>query len=384
MGDREYWVSLLDKIASPILSNMSVGLLKQKMNVVYSPTWEVGRNKQIAYMEAFARLIAGLAPFLSLKNENIINSFEKETQSRLYQQTIASLNNCVDKNNPDYFYWQSKQSLVESAYMAQAFLSAPEVLWEPLNENTKKIFIEKFIRTRNIVPPNNNWILFSAMVECFLLFINKPFKAKLINKTINKIKSWYVGDGWYSDGEKFHFDHYNGYVIHPMFVEILRISLLKNLANEEEYNLAYKRMQRYASFQERYISPEGTFLIIGRSSTYRAGVFQPLAKLALDKRLPEEIKPSQVRCALTSVLKNIFIEETFTKDGFLTLGFIGKDQTNIADYYSNTGSMYITSLVFLPLGLKDTDPFWSDPFCEWTQLKAWKGKPFVKDYAVEY
>ncbi|MCC7379717.1 MAG: DUF2264 domain-containing protein, partial [Chitinophagaceae bacterium] len=59
-NDRKYWVSLLDKIATPVLSNMSNGELKKNMKVAYSPTWD-GRNNQVAYMEAFGRLIAGLA-----------------------------------------------------------------------------------------------------------------------------------------------------------------------------------------------------------------------------------------------------------------------------------------------------------------------------------
>src|SRR5690606_3225779 len=63
--DRAYWVALLDKMATPVLANMSKGLLRKNMPVVYSPTWD-GRNKEVAYMEAFGRLISGIAPFLAL------------------------------------------------------------------------------------------------------------------------------------------------------------------------------------------------------------------------------------------------------------------------------------------------------------------------------
>jgi hypothetical protein len=148
--------------------------------------------------------------------------------------------------------------------------------------------------------------------------------------------------------------------------------------------MAYKRMQRYASFQERYISPEGTYIVVGRSSTYRAGAFWPLVKLAYENNLPKGITPEQVRCALTLVLKRLFIPATFRKGGWLTLGLLGDKQEDIADYYSNTGSMYLTSLVFWALGLPANHPFWSGPFTEWTERKAWSGKPFPKDYAVDY
>lgn len=382
-NDRFYWINLMDKIATPVLSNMSKGELRKNMPVEYSPTWD-GRNEQVAYMEAFGRLIPGLAPFLSLPEDL---TPEGVVRKRLLLQTQQSLAHAVDPNSPDYLYWGSSktaQPLVDAAYIAQALLMAPAVLWEPLDTETKKRFIYEFKTIRQIKPYNNNWLLFAAMIESFLLSIDEDIDVIRIDTAIDKINKWYVGDGWYSDGDKFHFDHYNGYVIHNMLVEVLRINVAKGRRPKKEYDIAYKRMQRYASFQERYISPEGTFPTVGRSSTYRMGAFQPLVKLALDDTLPEEIKPAQVRSALTTVMKNMFIPSTFAKGDWLTLGLVGDKQKDIADYYSNTGSMYITSLVFLPLGLANTHEFWSEPFTDWTQRKAWTGQSFKKDYAVDY
>ena len=381
--DRGYWVSLLDKIASPILSNMSVGALKKNMKVEYSGIWD-GRPKEVAYMEAFGRLIAGLAPFVALPHEDTV---EGKIRQRLQWQIQQSLTHAVNPESPDYLSWGSSkntQPLVDAAYIAQALLTAPDALWQPLDTITKKRLIQEFKNIRQIKPWKNNWVLFAAMIESFLLSIDEEIDAARIDGAIEKIEQWYVGDGWYKDGELFHFDHYNGYVIQPMLVQVLEVNVNKGRRDKKEYDLALKRMQRYASFQERYISPEGTFPVFGRSSTYRLGAFQPLTKLALENKLPDGIKPAQVRCALTKVMKRIFIPSTFTKEGLLTLGLVGNQQKDLADYYSNTGSMYITSLVFLPLGLPASHAFWVDGFEEWTQLKAWSGKPFKKDYAVDY
>jgi hypothetical protein len=353
------------------------------MQVEFSPTKDK-RNPNVAYMEAFGRLLAGIAPFLALPKED---SDEGKIRERLLQQALDSLVHAVNPESPDYLYWGSpkeRQPLVDAAYIAQAFLAAPDVLWKPLAEETKNRFIKEFVQIRQIPPVNSNWLLFAAIIESFLLSIDVPIDAKRIDNAIESLQKWYVGDGWYSDGDKFHFDHYNGYVMHPMLIEILRVNVTKGRRKKEELDIAYKRMQRYATFQERYISPEGTYLVVGRSSTYRIGAFQPLVKLALENTLPEDIQPAQVRCALTAVMKRIFINETFTKDGWLTLGLIGNQQANIADSYTNTGSLYLTSLVFLPLGLPAMHEFWGAPFTEWTQMKAWSGKPFKKDYAVDY
>lgn len=388
VSDRAYWVNLLDKISTPILKNMSKGELRKNMAIAFSPTWDK-RPSEVAYMEAFGRMLIGIGPFLALPDDASSQAAKEETKirRRMKEQALASLSHAANPSSPDYLYWgspRSKQPLVDAAFIAQAFLIAPSALWEPLSEETKMNFIREFTTIRQIVPPNNNWVLFAATIESFLMSIGSPFDAVRIDEAISKIQSWYVGDGWYKDGEKFHFDHYNGFVIHPMLIDVMRINVAKGRLPQADFDLAYKRMQRYASFQERYISPEGTFLVVGRSSTYRVGLFQPLAKLALENALPAEISPAQVRSALTAVFKRVFIPSTFDRDGWLTLGLVGAKQANIADSYSNTGSMYLTSAAFLPLGLKADHPFWSGPETDWTQKKAWSGQPFPKDYAVDY
>ena len=78
---------------------------------------------------------------------------------------------------------------------------------------------------------------------------------------------WYKGDGVYGDGENFHWDYYNSYVIQPMLLEILHTP-----GNEKAlYAEVLKRAQRYAAIQERLISPEGTYPAVGRSLAYRFG-----------------------------------------------------------------------------------------------------------------
>jgi hypothetical protein len=80
----------------------------------------------------------------------------------------------------------------------------------------------------------------------------------------------------------------------------------------------------------------------------------------------------------------VFVKDTFNGSGLLTLGFVGANQSNIADSYSNTGSMYLASFAFMPLGLTASHEFWTAAPTSWTQKKAWNGEVFPKDYAVDY
>lgn len=377
IDDRTYWVDQLYKMSAPILSNMSKGELKKNMVVEYSPTWD-GRNKDVAYMETFGRLIAGVAPWLNLPDDN---TTEGKQRKQIREWALQSYANAVDPNSPDYLLWKgSNQVLVDAAYIANSFIRAPKALWEPLDQVTKDRYIKEFKNLRKIRPAYNNWLLFRAMIEAFLVSIDEEYDGYVLDVAIRKINEWYLGDGWYADGPEYSLDYYNGYVMHPMYVEIIEVIERKKIYSPVKFELALRRMQRYNQLIERLISPEASFPAVGRSMTYRMGAFQALSLSAWKYGLPKTMTNGQVRNALTSVMKRIFSnEDNYNKEGYLQLGFVGH-QPNLADYYTNAGSLYITSLVFLPLGLPANHEFWTSPAEEWTSQKAWSGKPFLKDY----
>ncbi len=218
------------------------------------------------------------------------------------------------------------------------------------------------------------------MIEAFLASVDEEYDGYVLDVAIRKINEWYLGDGWYADGPEYSLDYYNGYVMHPMYVEIIEVMESKKIYSPVKFDLALRRMQRYNQLVERLISPEASFPAVGRSMTYRMGAFQALSLSAWKYGLPETMTNGQVRNALTCVMKRMFsVGGNFNKEGYLQLGFVGH-QPDLADYYTNAGSLYITSLVFLPLGLPAGHAFWTSPAEEWTSQKAWSGKPFLKDY----
>ncbi|MFD1769436.1 DUF2264 domain-containing protein [Sphingobacterium suaedae] len=381
--DRAYWVNLLSKIAAPILENISKQQFRKNMPMEVSPTFD-SRDPGVGYLEAFGRLLAGMAPWLALPDDV---TAEGLVRKKFREQALLGIQYGVDPESPDYFTWRgaSSQTLVDAAHLALAFLRAPKALWEPLTDLTKKRIVEEFKLLRRIKPNESNWLLFAAMTETFLYSIGELCAREKIDYAVNKFdKEWYVGDGWYSDGARFSFDHYNGYVIHCMQVESLRHNLSAGPVYQEMYNRAYQRMQRYAHHLERLISPEGYYTVVGRSSTYRNAAFQPLAAVALDNKLPDDITKGQVRAGLTAVLRHIYKDATISKSGWLTMGVVGDKQQNLADYYTNAGSMYVVSLSFLPLGLPVIDEFWTCKPEKWTSQKVFAGEPFPKDYYVTY
>jgi hypothetical protein len=130
------------------------------------------------------------------------------------------------------------------------------------------------------------------------------------------------------------------------------------------------------------ISPEGTFPPIGRSLAYRFGVFQHLAQIALRGQLPNGVEPAQVRCALTAVIRRMIgMDGTFDEHGWLRVGLCGH-QPDIGETYISTGSLYLCTTVFLPLGLPADAPFWQGE-ADWTAKKMWAGQPLAADSALK-
>lgn len=378
--DRAFWVKSLYKISYPVIHNLANGTLKANMPLEKANNY--GLNlKAVTYTEALGRTLAGIAPWLELPDDD---TEEGKLRKAFRNETLIALKNAVDPQNADYLNFRTEaQPIVDAAYVAQAFLRAPKMLWQQLDETTKKRYVEEFKSLRTRTGAYNNWLLFAAITEGFLWNIGEQYDPARLRFGINKLNEWYEGDGWYSDGTSFSMDYYNSFVIHPMMVDLLKSMVEKKRAKVEDYNRAVDRMARYATFLERSISPEGTFPAFGRSITYRTAAFQALAQTALMEKLPEEVKPSQVRCALTKVFHLMYEgNQNFDKDGWLVLGFNGH-QPEVADVYTSTGSLYMASLGFLTLGLPADNKFWSDPPAQWTSQKAWSGQPLVRDHRIE-
>ena len=384
--DREYWCALAYKMALPVLENMAKGELQKNMKTEFSPSFD-NRDRSVVYMETFGRLMAGIAPWISLPDDN---TAEGRQRRELREWALAAYKNAVDPESPDYLLWrQEGQTLVDAAFLAESFIRGYDALWKPLDDLTKKRYIEEFTLLRRVDPPYTNWLLFASTIESFLAKAGAPSDNYRISMAVRKTEEWYVGDGWYSDGQdSFAFDYYSSYVFHPMYIETLKNMMDAKVGawginTRKYYDRAIRRAQKFSIVLERFVSPEGTFPVIGRSATYRMAALQPLALMAWYQKLPGELSNGQVRAALTAVMHRMFDQQQNYNDGsYLTIGFCGH-QPETADWYTNNGSLYMTSLCFMPLGLPAAHPFWTDAAQPWTQVKAWSGLPFAKDHRWE-
>ncbi|MGB7762455.1 MAG: DUF2264 domain-containing protein [Bryobacteraceae bacterium] len=377
-SDRAYWTGLLTKLAEPVLENLARGTLKRHMPVECAGGNQAGRRKY-SHLEAFARLLAGIAPWLEAPLEA---GAERDLQQRYAALAREAIRSATDPQSPDFLnFSDGDQPLVDCGFLSQALLRAPAELWKKLDGATQRNLAAALASSRAIVPGYSNWLLFSAMVETGLAMMGERWDAERIDYALRKHEEWFVGDGVYGDGPRFHWDYYNSFVIQPMLLDTLRNIGPHSGRWQGSLPAVLERARRYAAIQERLIAPDGTFPAIGRSITYRCGAFHLLALVALGRELPDLLTGPQVRCALTAVMRRLMeAPGTFDADGWLRIGFCGH-QPGLGESYISTGSLYLCSTALLPLGLGPADPFWAGPAQDWTSRKIWSGEDMPADHA---
>lgn len=389
MTIRKEWTARLEKLCRPILENLAAGTLIANMPVQHYPV--MGYDRSCTYLEALGRSLSGLAPWLE---NDALEGAEKDRRDALLELTLAALEKAGSPDSPDAIYLRKdsdqvfRQGLVDSSYLSLAFLRAPNALWGRLSAGTQNRIIDVMRGFREVPCPFNNWLLFAAMNECFLCFAGvADWDYMRIDYAFRAHELRYKGDGIYGDGPSLHLDYYNSYVIHPYLLEILES--LKQTAPQmidwvnSWYEPMKKRFIRYAQIQERLIAPDGSYPAIGRSLVYRCGAFQALAMASLRQWLPEDLSPGQVRNALNLVIrKTLDAPGTFDDKGWLRIGMSG-DQPSLGEIYISTGSLYMASLAFLPLGLPEKTPFWQVPESPTTSQKIWSGEDVPSQHALD-
>lgn len=377
--DRARWIAITDRIARPVLTAAAERRLRATMPLEISPGG-VPKTR-----EPIGRLLCGMAPWLDLP-AHVGDTEEQALRAEFVRLAQEAIRGGVDPQSPDLFVTAPgrPEPVVDAAHLCLAILRAPRVLWEDLAADDKNQITTFLRKTRKFMPHYNNWLLFSAIVEAFLLFAGEDdWDALRVDYALRQHEQWYLGDGIYGDGDHLRMDYYNSLVMHPFMVDIIRTVKFQSQEWEALEPDILARASRYAAIQERMISPEGTYPPIGRSLAYRFGAFHLLGQAAHMGFLPNSLRPGQVRAAMSAVLvRQMEAPGTFDSEGWLTVGFAGH-QNSLGDRYIVTGSLYLCSAGLLPLGLHPKDPFWADPAQPWSSVLAWSGQDLDKDRPLE-
>ncbi|MEU5316798.1 DUF2264 domain-containing protein [Streptomyces sp. NPDC021056] len=245
------------------------------------------------------------------------------------------------------------QPLVEAASIAVALRLTRPLLWDRLDEGVRQRAAAWLGDALTAEAWPCNWELFPVTVGGFLQEIGHEPEAsrKAIDRGLERIEEWYVGGGWYTDGEGRKFDYYNGWamhlypVLHAWFADDSRLSTVYG-----------ERLEAHLADYARLFGGDGAPMHQGRSLTYRFATTAPLWLGALTGRTP--LTPGQTRRLASGALKYFLDRGAVNSDGLLTLGWHGPDSA-VLQGYSGPASPYWASKAFLGLLLPPDHEVWT-------------------------
>src|SRR5947209_6755003 len=119
-NDRDVWIGVLRKLGDPVLNNLANGTLKARMPVEQAAGTD---RRSVTHLEALGRLIAGIAPWIELREDATPEGRLRARYADLARRAIAR---AVDPASPDFMnFTRDRQPLVDAAFLAQGILRAP-------------------------------------------------------------------------------------------------------------------------------------------------------------------------------------------------------------------------------------------------------------------
>ncbi|MFJ5289749.1 DUF2264 domain-containing protein [Streptomyces sp. NPDC088348] len=160
----------------------------------------------------------------------------------------------------------TSQAVVESASVALGLRLTRPWLWDTLDDRTQQQAVDWLLPALGPSPVNNNWWLFGLTVAGFLqdAGIETDRSRQTIDRALERIEEWWLGEGWYSDGPNRSFDHYNAWAMH--FYPVLHA----HLGGEAELLAQYgPRLHAHLDAYTRMFGADGAPMPYGRSLSYR-------------------------------------------------------------------------------------------------------------------
>jgi hypothetical protein len=310
-----------------------------------------------AEMEGFARLLWGLVPLLAGGGK-----FEK---TYLFLQGIIT---GTDRNHPEYWGTPADYDsrLVEATAIANALLFVPEDFWNPLSSrerNNLSSWLGDVAKQRYW---DNNWLFFRVMVNLALRSIGARHDPSCLEEDLNRLESFYVGEGWYTDGPTGPCDYYNSFGMHFYGLVYARLANQHDQIRARRFEIRSEEFLRQFS---HWFAPTGAALPYGRSLVYRFGQAAAWSALTLSSSPPTNHSWGVVKGVVLRHLRWWLRQPIYSNEGILEPGY-KYCYPSVTEEYVSAGSPYWAMKSFVALSVPDQHPFWSSEEEDLPELPA--------------
>lgn len=273
---------------------------------------------------------------------------------------------CCDKKDPAYvgtyeeLYKESGtsdltrpfQQTVETCALVIGLMACHDEIWMTYTKEEKDAIAAFLFSFANNATVPQNWRLFNMLDLAFLYKEGYEIDETIMGEHAQAILNYYVGDGWYRDGQSF--DYYSCWAFNvygPIWCSWYGYEKMPFAAAQiEEHSNAL--MKTYPDMFDN----EGYTNMWGRSCIYRNA-----ATSAFDGNMflkNNAGHPGLFRRISSGSLLQFLQRDDFLWNGIPTLGFYGQ-YTPLVQGYSCAESPFWLGKAFLCLHLPKEHPFWS-------------------------
>ncbi len=374
---RKSWIAAAEYLLEGIFNNISdieapVVMPRYETEVTYpskdAPEW----RKKAEVFEGLCRSFFISAPLIHIEPELVLNGINIRDYYKkqvLYAVTPGEANyvlnysdmRALDKSdNPTACYQQT----VETAALVICLWLSKDEIWETYTKEEKDriaAFLTDFAHS-NTVP--QNWRLFNMLDMAFLYMNGYPIDEDIMREHAQNILNYYVGSGWYRDGQCF--DYYSCWAFN-MYTAIWN----NWYGYEKEPYIAAKfeensneLMKTYPDFFDR----DGFTNMWGRSGIYRNAATSSFDGNLLMKN--SQVDPGLARRICSGSLLQFLERDDFLWNGVPTLGFYGPFVPLVQGYSCAESPMWLAKAL-LCLHLPEDHPFWTEKEVggTWDELK---------------
>lgn len=302
-----------------------------------------GYSRKTIGIEGLLRVLWGLAPLLA--------------GGGYHEQVSKQRQGMINGTNPDHeHYWGDvhdyDQIIVEMAAIGYSLALAPEHFWQPLTDIERQQLVNWLSQVNQVKAHDCNWLFFAVIVNIGLKKVGQPYDQSVIDRHLDRIEHFYLGEGWYKDGHLAHIDYYGPFALH--FYGLFYATMM----GEDDPVRSTRYKERAKQFIDKFVhwfSPEGQAIPYGRSLTYR---FSQIAFFSI--YVFAEVDPDAngwIKGVILRHLRYWFKQPIFDRDGILTVGYRYPNLL-MSENYNAPGSPYWALKSFLFLALPDDHLFW--------------------------
>ena len=341
--EKKDFIALMHRLLDPLL-----GLYSPSRARLYLGETGAAYDVPAIGLEGFSRPLWALAPWWA-------GGGQDSEFSALYQKGLTA---GTDPDDPEY--WGDPkdydQRFVEMAAIACAILQTPETVWQPLGHTARKNLARWLYSINEHDIPHCNWLFFRVLANLALQSVGMPADPAQIERDLREADTWYVADGWYTDGSpevKPQKDYYVPWGL--QFYSVL-YSVFAAGQDPERANLYRRRALEFGKSFAYWFDENGAALPYGRSLTYRFGqcAFYSTCVWAGLEPLPLPV----MKGIIVRNLEWWLHKPIFDRDGVLTIGYCYPN-LYMSEQYNSPGSPYWGMKTFLLLALPEAHPFWA-------------------------